>query len=87
VEALQYLLLFVTKHLSSRLIHLHLSSVLQMPQHTETMFSYDIDTISKQVIQPISCNWSGCAAATALQSKVRTECRDIIQKGLGTSLY
>jgi hypothetical protein len=58
-----------------------------MPQHTETMFSYDIDTISKQVIQPISCNWSGCAAATALQSKVRTECRDIIQKGLGTSLY
>jgi len=35
---------------------------LQMPQHTETTFSYDIDTISKQVIQPISCNWSGCTA-------------------------
>jgi hypothetical protein len=33
-----------------------------MPQHTETTFSYDIDTISKQVIQPISCNWSGCTA-------------------------
>ncbi len=38
------------------------SSVLQMPQHAETTFSYDIDTISKQVIQPISCNWSGCTA-------------------------
>lgn len=61
-SALWCLLLFVTKHLSSRLIHLHLSSVLQMPQHTETTFSYNIDTISKQVIQPISCIWSGCSA-------------------------
>jgi hypothetical protein len=44
------------------LFHLHTSSALQMPQHTETTFSYDIDTISKQVIQPISCNWSSCTA-------------------------
>jgi hypothetical protein len=33
-----------------------------MPQHTEATFSYDIDTISKQVIQPLSCNWIGCTA-------------------------
>lgn len=33
-----------------------------MPQHTETTLSYDIDTISKQVIQPLPCNWIGCTA-------------------------
>lgn len=42
--------------------NLFTSSGLQMPQHTETSFPYDINTISKQVIQPISCNWRGCSA-------------------------
>lgn len=50
-----------------------------MPQNTETTFPYDIDTISKCVIQPISCNWSGCTATInswfTLQKHLHLHCQ------------
>jgi len=50
-----------------------------MPQHSETTFFNDIETISKQVIQPISCSWSGCTATInswlTLQKHLQLHCQ------------
>jgi hypothetical protein len=55
-----YLLMFVTS--TSLPDSPSPSLILQMNQNTATAPLYNIDSLSRLVIQPISCNWGGCNA-------------------------
>jgi hypothetical protein len=63
--------LFVNKHHNNDLICFPTETsesnspfpfFLQMSCHTETAPAIDIDTISRSVIHPMSCDWNGCDA-------------------------
>ena len=51
-----------------------------MPQHRETI---DIDTISKQVIQPLSCDWIGCTAIINSWLTLQKVCKLYLNLSIG----